>query len=107
MPGTRGTSLAFTVKRFHYNNGGQEGHKCPHNRGIFTVCVIVTSWVVHMHEEHIFITVQDGIKLQANTPLIFFLRHSCARKLSDRTTCEEVTPELGNVEKGNVATGTN
>lgn len=81
MPGTCGTSLAFTVKRFHYSNGGQEGRKCPHNRGIFTECVTVTSWVVHMHEEHIFIAVQDGIKLQANTRELIFL--------SPKQLCEE------------------
>lgn len=33
----------------------------------YSRCVFVTSWVVHMHEEHIFVSIQDGVELQTHT----------------------------------------
>lgn len=37
VPRTCKTSLAFTVKLFHYSNGGQEGCKYSRNLGMLTV----------------------------------------------------------------------
>lgn len=76
---------AFTVELFHYNKKEAEGainsgvpcgYICKYVSDRLTVllcvCVCVftrlldTSRVVHMHEEHVLIPVQDGVKLQTH-----------------------------------------
>lgn len=69
----------------------------------------VTSWVVHVHEEHIFISIQDGIELQGRnvrTFFCFFSNHPVRNFLVEQGHRQNVTADHG-VEKATVATDTN
>ena len=41
-------------------------HVCVCVRACVRACVCVTSRVVHVHEEHVLISIQDGVELQTH-----------------------------------------